>query len=465
MIEDLAAICGAANVLTSSDAAGWTEDATHKYRWQPLAVVRPADTAQVAAVMRLAHDTGTPVVPVGGNTGLNGGTTAEGAIMLSLDRMARVRSIDAAARTAEVEGGTVLSQIHEAAAPHGLIFPLTFGAQGSARVGGFLSTNAGGSNVLRYGNARALCLGVEVVLADGRVMNLMTALHKDNTGYDLRDLFIGAEGTLGIITAAVLKLAPAPRAHVTAFVAMARLDDALALLNRLQEQTGGAVEAFEYMPDIYMERLARFRPDLVPPITTGPVNLMLEVALTAPALTDARPDGSLPLQDLIEAELAEGLESGTIRDATLAANEAQRRKLWQAREAAAEITLNQHPLVDTDIAVPLGSVETFLNAMRARLAALDPQADEMIVAHLGDGNVHYTAYPSRDDPALLAEIRAAVADEAVALGGSFSAEHGVGVSKLPTMAALKDPVALEVMRAIRAALDPKGILNPGKTVP
>lgn len=466
MIDELNTICGTANVLTGADAAQWTRDATLKYHWQPLAVVRPANTEEVAALIRLATAHAVPVVPVAGNTGLNGGTFAEGALMIAFDRMNRIRNIDAAARTITVEAGVILSQIHDAVASHDLIFPLTFGARGSARVGGFLSTNAGGSNVLRYGNTRALVLGVEVVLADGRVLNAMSALHKDNTGYDLRDLFIGAEGTLGLITAAVLKLAPAPRAHATALVAMERLSDALALLNRLQGDTGGAVECFEFMPDIYMDRLRERRPDLSPPIQTGAVNILIEAASTAPALTDPATDGTLPLQALLEGILGEGIEACTILDATIAATGAQRQKLWEMREAAAEITLLPGaPTVDTDIAVPLGAVDTFLTRMRARLHELDPEATEMVVAHLGDGNIHYTAYPSRNDPDLLTTLRAIIAEEAVALGGTFSAEHGIGISKLPTMIAMKDPVALDVMSRIRHALDPQGVFNPGKTVP
>lgn len=466
LIDDLGAALGPAHVLTGQDAAAYGSEWTGHYHWQPLAVVRPATTAEVSAVVRLASAAGVAVVPVGGNTGLNGGTFAEGALMLSLARMNRIREIRPAARVAVVEAGVVLSRIHEAAAAQGLSFPLTFGARGSATVGGFLSTNAGGSNVLRYGNARALVLGIEAVLADGRVLNLMSALHKDNTGYDLRDLMIGAEGTLGIITAAVLKLVPAPAAHATATVAAPDLDAALAILNRLQVASGGAVEAFEYMPASYMARLARYRPDLRPPfVQTAPATLLVEIASTMPRDATPGPDGALPLVALLEAALAEGMAAGEVIDAVVAQTGAQRRAMWERREAAAEVSLNTAPLVDTDIALPLDGLSPFLAAMTRRLAALDPEASETVVAHLGDGNIHYTAYPARDDPGLLADIRAAVAEEAVSRGGSFSAEHGIGLSKRATMAAHKDPVALEVMRAIKAALDPKGILNPGKLLP
>ena len=253
LLDRLTTLLGPAHVLTGQDCAPYTAEWIGKYHWQPLAVLRPADRDQVSAILRIASETGTPVVPVGGRTGLVGGTEAEGRLMLSLERMNRIREIRPQARIAVVEPGVILSRLHDAAADHGLYFPLWFGARGSAMIGGVLSTNAGGSNVLRYGSTRALCLGLEVVLADGRVLDLMSELHKDNSGYDLRDLFIGAEGTLGVITAAVMKLVPAPRAHATAMLAMPSLDAALVLLNRLQTQTGGLVEAFEFMPRSYQE--------------------------------------------------------------------------------------------------------------------------------------------------------------------------------------------------------------------
>jgi len=465
LIAELRASIGAPNVMAGADAAGYTRDWTGKYHWQPLAVVRPANTAEVAAVLRLASARGVAVVPVGGNTGLNGGTSAEGALMLSLERMTRIREVNPRTRVLVAEAGVVLERLHDAAAAEGLVFGLTFGAKGSAQVGGFLSTNAGGSNVLRHGNARTLCLGLEVVLADGRVLDLMSALHKDNTGYDLRDLFIGAEGTLGIITAAVLRLAPAPRVHVTALLGMGSLDKALGLLNRLQEASGGAVEAFEYMPAGYMARLADCHPELACPFPPCPVNILVELASTRPADASSATSGETALGALVENLLAEAAVAGDVQQAVLAASGGQRRKLWAMREAAAGITLNRAPLVDTDIALPLDRVALFLPRMAARLAALDAGAEEMVVAHLGDGNIHYTAYPSRDDPALAEAISAAVAAEAVALGGTFSAEHGIGISKRPTMAAHKTPVALHAMRAIKAALDPHGILNPGKVLP
>ncbi|WP_102225470.1 FAD-binding oxidoreductase [Acidimangrovimonas sediminis] len=466
LIAELTAELGAAHVLTGEDAARFGRDWPGKYHWTPLAVVRPGSTDEVATVLRLAHAAKVPVVPVSGNTGLAGGARAEGLLMVSTERLNRIREIRPAARSAVVEAGVILSTLHAAVEEHDLAFPLFFGARGSAMIGGVLSTNAGGSNVLRYGNTRALVLGIEVVLADGRVMDLMSALHKDNTGLDLRDLFIGAEGTLGIITAAVVKLVPKPRAHATAMVSAPDLPAALDLLNRLQEATGGAVEAFEYMPRSYTEHLHRLHPELRPLFAETPeVSILIEVGATAPRDVTPGPDGAIPVTALLEETLAEMIEAGLVADAVVASSEAQRRDLWARREAAAEVQLTRHPLVDTDIAVPLDRVASFLETIHARLPALDAGAETLTVCHLGDGNLHFTIYPTRDDADLMDRMRDAVEDVVADLGGSFSAEHGIGTSKLNTMRRRKDPVALDVMRAIKAALDPSGQMNPGKLIP
>ncbi len=466
LTERLAGIVGRANVLTGSDAARFREDWTRRYVSTPLAVVRPGATAEVAAVVRLAAETGTPVVPVGGNTGLAGGTSADGAIMVSLARMNRIREIRPAARIAVVEAGVVLSSLHEAAEAEGLVFPLSFGARGSAMIGGALSTNAGGSNVVRYGSTRGLCLGLEVVLADGRVMDLMSELHKDNSGYDLKDLFIGAEGTLGLITAAVVRLFPKPAAYATAMVAVPDLPAALALLNRLQIATGGAVEAFEYMPRDYIDaHLAKIPGAREPFAEPHEINVMVEVGATAPR--DAAPDatGEVPIVAYLEDTLAGLMAEGAVLDAVVARTGAQRAEMWKRREDAAEVTLTRLPLINNDIAVPTDKVADFLARMAAELAALDPGADTSIVAHLGDGNIHYTVYPASLDSQEHDAIMERVEDVALSLGGSFSAEHGIGLSKKPSMARRKNPVALDVMRAVKAALDPKNILNPGKVLP
>ncbi len=466
LLSRLSERLGPGQVLTGTDAAPYGRDWTGKYSWQPLAVLRPRTTGEVADILRLAHADGVPVVPVGGRTGLTGAIAADGILMLSLERMNRIRDIRPEARVAVVEAGVILSSLHDAAEAKGLSFPLWFGARGSAQIGGVLSTNAGGSNVLRYGSTRALCLGLEVVLADGRVMNLMSELHKDNSGYDLKDLFIGAEGTLGVITAAALKLVPQPTAHATAMLAAPSLPAALTLLNRLQEATGGLVEAFEFMPRTYLDQLHARRPDLgLPFAEIHDVTILVELGATAPRDTAPLPDGSVPLVTLLEETLATLMEDGLILDATLARTEAQRRAIWARREAAAEITVGHGHTVDTDVAVPLDKVDAFLTRALEATNRIDPGAATNTVAHLGDGNLHYTIFPTRKDEALDEELTEAVEDIVADLGGSFSAEHGIGLSKLSSMRRRKDPVALEMMRAVKTAFDPKGILNPGKTIP
>ncbi|MBD3765395.1 MAG: FAD-binding oxidoreductase, partial [Rhodobacterales bacterium] len=451
---------------TGADAAAWGRDWTGAYVAEPLCVVRPGSTAEVAAVVRACAAAGVAVVPAGGRTGLVGGLMNRGAVMVSLERMAQIREVRPGARLVVAEAGVVLSRLHEAAEAHGLLFPLWFGARGSATLGGALSTNAGGSNVLRHGSTRGLCLGIEVVLADGRVLDLMGQLHKDNSGYDLRDLFIGAEGTLGIITAAVMRLVPAPLVQVTALLALDRLEDALTVLNRLQAETGGGVEAFEYMPAAYLARLARLRPDLAGPLAPiPPLAILVEVGSTRPEDAAPTPEGPV-LAVQVERVLADLAEAGLIRDAVLARSAAQRAALWARREAAAEITFaGPGPILDTDVAVPLDAVPAFVAAIGPAVAAVDPGAETLAIAHLGDGNLHFTVYPTRTDAGLKDVLLQAIEGVVADLGGSFSAEHGVGLSKLASMRRRKDPVAIEVMRAVKAALDPAGTLNPGKVIP
>ncbi|WP_308918088.1 FAD-binding oxidoreductase [Jannaschia sp. LMIT008] len=453
-LQELRDAVGDGHVLTGSDTDRFARDWTGKWQAHPLAVVRPGDTEQVADCVRIAARHGLSVVPVGGNTGLVGGTANEGALMLSLERMDRIREIRDDARLAVVEAGVVLSDLHDAADAHGMVFPLTFGARGSARIGGALSTNAGGSNVVRYGPTRNLCLGLEVVLADGRVLDLMSELHKDNSGYDLRDLFIGAEGTLGIVTGAVLRLHPRPAYRATALAAVRDLPAALRLLHVLQRATDGAVEAFEYMPSIYMRELARVRPDLRQPFEIHNHTIMVEIASL-----------SRPVDEALENVLADAAEEGGVLDAVVAQSEQQRTDIWAMREAAAEVTFTRLPIVDNDVCLPIDRIAEFYAAIDERLAAMDPGAEHLSVSHLGDGNVHLTLYPTRDDPDHLDALRAMVEDVTVALRGSISAEHGIGLAKLATMRRRKDGVALDVMRAIKAALDPDDRMNPGKVVP
>lgn len=466
MIEQLTAIVGAENVLTGADSARFSSDWMGQYTADPIAVVRPASTAEVAAIVKLGNDTGTPIVPVSGNTGLAGGVSGTGQIMVSMERMNRIHEIRKDARIAIVDAGVVLSDIHEAADAEGLVFPLTFGAKGTALIGGCMSTNAGGSNVVRYGNTRDLVLGVEVVLPTGEVADLMSELHKDNSGYNLKHLVIGAEGTLGLITRAVLKLAPKPLAYATAMVAAPSIADSLELLNKLQDATGGAVEAFEFMPRAYIERHLELNPSAREPFDAPhDVNIMVEIGTTIAA--KARPDasGAVPLVTEFEQIMGSLFESGAILDASVAQNEAQRRAMWERREAAAEVVLVHKPLINHDIAVPLDKVATFIEAMEQRLPLIDAGAKPMIVSHLGDGNVHYAVWGKSQDPEVHNAITEAVEDETLKLGGSFSAEHGIGVSKLPSMARRKDKVAIAAMKAIKAALDPKNIMNPGKVLP
>lgn len=465
MIDQLSNIVGRKNVLTGADAAPYGSDLSGVSQASPLAVVRPATAGEVSAILKLANQVPFPVIPVGGRTGLCGGALGD-AVMLSLERMSEIREIRADAQLMVVGAGAVLSDIHAAAEAHDLVFPLTFGAKGSARVGGFLGTNAGGSNVLRYGNTRDLVLGIEAVLPTGEIVDLMSGLHKNNSGYDLRHLLIGSEGTLGVITAATLKLKPKPGAYATAMIGMANLNDALPLLNEVQKQTGGLVEAFEYMPHSYAEDYVRLNPaHKLPFDDPHPVNILIEVGALAPR--DCLPDdtGAIPAVTHLETILAQFLEDGRIDDAIVSRTEAQRREMWARREAAAEIATSRGARVTNDVAVPLDQIPAFLTRADDVLANVDPGAGTSVVAHIGDGNVHYTVFPSLADDVLKDRIMEAIEDIVLDMKGSFSAEHGIGTAKLSSMARRKDPAALAAMRAIKAALDPNGIMNPGKVLP
>ncbi|MEM9498995.1 MAG: FAD-binding oxidoreductase [Pseudomonadota bacterium] len=457
---------GPTHVLTGSDTEAFARDWSGAPTPPPLAVLRPANTQEVSSCLQLAHAQYCPVVPVSGGTGLTGGTEAGDMLMLSLGRLNSIREIRPEARLAIVEAGVILSRLHDAVADHDLIFPLTFGARGSALIGGALATNAGGSNVVRYGSTRGLCLGLEAVMADGRVLNLMSEVHKDNSGYDLRDLLIGSEGTLGIITGAVLKLEPLPRAYASAMVACPSIDAALVLLRALQADSGGTVEAFEYMPRSFIEaHLARF-PDARAPFSKHhDVNILVEMAAVSDRMSDGGDTGQTAVACLLENALAAHFETGEVLDATLAKSEAERQEMWARRESSAELALLHQPVIDNDICVPVDRMQHLLDRAEARAKALDPGIRFLNVAHLGDGNLHFAAWPATEDTTVHKAICRAVEEEAVALGGAFSAEHGVGLSKLDVMSRLKDPVALDVMRAVKHALDPRGILNPGKVVP
>ena len=466
LLDQIRASIGDKYVVTGQDAQAWTRDWTDVYHWQPLAVTRPANTEEVQAIARACFAKNIAMVPVGGNTGLTGATKAQDAIMISLDRMNAIRDIKPNAQIAIVESGAVLDSIHQAVDDHDLVFPLIFGARGSAMIGGNLSTNAGGSNVLRYGNTRDLCLGLEVVLADGQVMNLMSELRKDNTGLNLKHLFIGAEGTLGIITAAVLRLYRKPLAYVTAMVGLRQLEYALPLLNRLQNETGGGVEAFEFMPRRYIERHIERIPGAEEPFEgVHEVNILVEVASTRASDLQHDEHGTPQLQAILETALMDMIASDKAQDAVIAQNESQRRSMWARREAAAEITVGFPGAVDTDVAVPLESVPSFLKQITSRVQKIDPDGQEFYLSHLGDGNLHYTFYPSDTSGRFKEPITEAIEDVVLGLQGSFSAEHGIGLSKRNSMARRKDPVALGMMRAVKTALDPKNLMNPGKVYP
>ena len=466
LLDQIRANLGAKYVLTGKDAKTWTRDWTNVYHWQPLAVVRPATTIEVQFIARACSAAGVAMVPVGGNTGLTGATKAQDAVMISLDRMNAIREIKPNAQVAIVESGAILDSIHQAVDTHNLVFPLLFGARGSAMIGGNLSTNAGGSNVLRYGNTRDLCLGIEVVLADGRVMNLMSELRKDNTGLNLKHMFIGAEGTLGIITAAVLRLYRKPLAYVTAMVGLKTLEDSLPLLNRLQNETGGGVEAFEFMPRRYIERHLERKKDAVEPFDDAhEVNILVEVATTRASDLEQDGSGTPKLRAVMEMALMDMINTHSAQDAVIAQNETQRRAMWERREAAAEITVGIPGSIDVDIAVPLDDVPTFLHQVSAQVQKIDPTGQEFYVSHLGDGNLHYIFYPSDTSGIFKEPITEAIEDVVLGLNGSFSAEHGIGLSKRNSMARRKDPVALDMMRTIKSAFDPKNLMNPGKVYP
>lgn len=466
LLDELTSIVGASAVLTGQDCDAYAADWTGSYNARPMAVVKPATTAQVSAVLALANRTRTPVVTRSGNTGLVGGGFAPDRLVVSMERMNQIIEIRPESRVAIVQAGVVLSKIHDAVDGYDLVFPLFFGARGSAMIGGNLATNAGGSNVLRYGNTRAQCLGIEVVLADGRIMNLMSTLNKDNSGYDLKNLFIGSEGTLGIITAAVLKLHPKPGAYATAMVAASSIESALTLLNRLQRETGGAVEAFEFMPRNYLTQLKKVLPHLKPPLGYDQdVTILVEVGALSARESTVTDDGTVPITDLLESVLMEMIKDGLASDAVIARSGQQRLDMWKIRESAAEIGVGRSHIIESDVALPLDKVAEFLETATERLTALDPKADTMTVCHLGDGNVHFTIWPQVTDPQLHDQIREMVEDVTEKLDGSFSAEHGIGLSKLNSMARRKDSVALAVMKDIKSTLDPNNIMNPGKVLP
>jgi FAD/FMN-containing dehydrogenase len=423
-------------------------------------LLRPATTAEVAALLQLCHAQRVPVVPQGGNTGLVGAGVPDASgrlAILSLGRLNRIRDIDPLNDTITIEAGCVLETVQQAAAEVNRLFPLSLGAQGSCQIGGNLSSNAGGINVLRYGMARTLVLGLEVVLADGRIWDGLRALRKDNTGYDLKQLFIGAEGTLGVITAAVLRLLPRPRERQTAWLAVPSPQAAVALLGLVRERLGETVSSFELLAGGCVDLVLRYLPGARAPLARkAPWYVLAEVAWSLESGLGAE----------LERVLEDGLGRGLIVDGVIAKSEAERRALWALRENPTEAMAREGLVLRHDIAVPVSRVPELIERGAGVLAAAVPAVRIMPFGHLGDGNIHYNLLQpeqmSADDfRARTGEVQRLVFDVVAGLGGSISAEHGIGRLKRAELAARKSPLELELMRALKTMLDPKGILNPG----
>ena len=455
---------GEAGLLVGGDLAAYENDWRQRYVGRALAVARPASTEDVAAVMRLCHEHRVAVVPQGGNTGLVGGSTPDDSgqqLVLSLSRMKRVRAIDVANASLTAEAGCVLAEVQAAAADAGLLFPLSLAAEGSCTLGGNLASNAGGTQVLRYGNARELCLGLEVVTASGEIWHGLSGLRKDNTGFDLRDLFIGSEGTLGVITAATMKLYPIPKDRLTALAACASLDDAVALLGLARERAGDALTGFEVMNRASLALVARELPQLAQPLGAAEWTVLLE-------LSDA--ESAEHARGVFEGLLAAAIERGAVQDAAIAQNLQQAKAFWHLREsiplAQAQAGLN----IKHDISLPVSAIPGFVAEMDAVLGAYLSGIEVIDFGHLGDGNLHYNVQAPAGVAAaeFLAAHEAAinelVYDAVQQRGGSISAEHGIGRLKREELAQRKDPTALALMRSIKRALDPLNLLNPGRVL-
>lgn len=467
-LQELVARLGESAVLTApADMAGYATDWRHLYQGRPKAVLRPSSRDGVATAVQLCAQAGVPIVPQGGNTSMVGGAapSADGrAVVLSLERLRSLRAIDPVEMTMTVEAGVTLAAAQAMAAAEGMLLPLSISSEGSAQIGGVLATNAGGNNTLRFGNARDLVLGLEVVLADGTLWNGLRRLHKDNTGYALRQLFVGSEGTLGIITAAVLRLQPGVSARTSAFCACASVEHALALLARLRTRDAGALHAFEYMSGASVDLVLRHVEGVVLPVTPAPHYVLIDYASTGQG------DAQRLLDETLEEVLGAALESGDLADAALSQSEAQRAAFWKLREEHAEAQKRAGASVKNDVSVPLAALPDFLAEASAAVAALLPGIRIAPFGHLGDGNIHFNlvqpeaaeaaAFLARSD-----ELMAAVNAVVQRLGGSFSAEHGVGRLKTGLMASWRGGVELAMMRRIKAALDPAGLLNPGVIFP
>lgn len=461
-VDGLRAIVGDANVIT--DAAGmetYMNEERGLFHGHARAVVRPGGTAEVAAVVKACGAAGVKVVPQGGNTGLVGGAVAdEGAVIVALARLNRIRAVNPEDFTMTVDAGCVLEDIRDAADKVGCLFPLSLGAQGSCQIGGNLATNVGGINTLRYGTARDTVLGLEVVLPDGRVWNGLRALTKDNTGYSLRNLFVGSEGTLGIITGAVLKLYPKPIATETAFCALPDLDSALPLLARARRMSGDSVSAFELICRDGLRLSATYITGIVAPVeNVHPWYALVEFSTASPAV---------PLRETFEKFLEAAFEDGIIVDAVIAESLEQRRNLWRIREELPEAQKYEGGSIKHDVSVPVRTIPEFIRRASAAVVELVPGARPVPFGHMGDGNIHFNvsqpAGEGVDKDAYLGhwhEMNAVVHDIVAELGGSFSAEHGVGRLKVGDLQRYRSAEEVDLLRRIKAAVDPDNLMNPG----
>jgi FAD/FMN-containing dehydrogenase len=468
LIESLRAAYAGRLLSGPEDLAPFLLDYRKRWRGAALAVALPESTEQVAAIVRWCRSRKIAVVPQGGNTGLTGGSVPDAsgrAVLLSLTRMNRIRAVDPVNNTITVEAGCVLQRVQEAAAEAGRLFPLSLAAQGTCTIGGNLSTNAGGVQVIRFGNARELCLGLEVVNAEGEIWNGLKGLRKDNTGYDLRDLFIGAEGTLGVITAAVMKLFPLPVAKVAAFVGLESPRQALRLLEHAQTRLDSSLTAFELISSEALGLVLKHFPGSRLPLESAcPWYVLLEHS-------DLHSDQHA--NEAVEALLATALEDGFVQDAAVSTSIDQFRQFWALRENISDAQSIEGKNIKHDISVPISGIADFIEQTDAQIEAAHPQTQMIVFGHLGDGNLHYNVSPGAGhgadlDEAFLAlegPINRIAHDAVVRFGGSISAEHGLGILRREESARYKQPVEVAMMRAIKKALDPEGLMNPGKLLP
>jgi FAD/FMN-containing dehydrogenase len=461
LLARFAAVVGDRYAITEPrDQEPYLTELRGLYHGRTPMVLRPGTVAEVAAILKLADATRTPIVPQGGNTGLVGGQIPHaGELVLSLTRLNRIREVDPTSNTMTCEAGVVLAKAQEAAAAADRLFPLSLAAEGSCTIGGNLASNAGGTAVLAYGNARDLVLGLEVVLADGRVWNGLSKLKKDNTGYDLKNLFVGAEGTLGVITAAVLKLYPRPRAVETAFVGLASPAAALALFGLAGELAGGTVTSFELMSRMSVEFALRHGPGCRDPLgAPHPWYVLIELSAQASGL-----------RGTLEELLAAGAEGGHVDDAAIAASLDQAKSFWHLRNMLSDVQKAEGGSIKHDVSVPVATVPDFIAAASAAVEAMIPGCRPAAFGHLGDGNVHFNvSQPVGADPAAYLarwdEMSTRVNGIVARLSGSISAEHGIGYLKRDVLPDVKGKVALELMHALKRTLDPNNILNPGKVL-